>query len=182
MKRGTKSLLWGAHCMLWHPLIVAFCWWKLYGFPWNPKLWLCFFLHDIGYYGRETMDGEGIKGGKWHPLLGAVTIGNILGVKWELFCLLHSRSIAEYYRKIFKPIPGVFDPNRIQISKLCVADKLAVKYTPLCLFNKDELEEYLTNGGPYLDKYDWKAKMAIWSEDFAKDNKDIAYDVSDYLN
>ena len=57
MKIGTKSVLFGAHCFFLHPWFVAAAWWKLYGFPWDPRLWVAFFVHDIGYLGKPNMDG-----------------------------------------------------------------------------------------------------------------------------
>ena len=36
MKIGTKSLLFGAHQFVLHPLFLALAWWKLYGFPPEP--------------------------------------------------------------------------------------------------------------------------------------------------
>jgi hypothetical protein len=68
MTIGTKSILYGAHCFLIHPFIVARAWWRLYGFPWHPLLWLSFFVHDLGYIGKPNMDGPE---GKRHPFLGA---------------------------------------------------------------------------------------------------------------
>lgn len=68
MKVGTKSVLFGAHCFFLHPLFVAWGWWKLYGFPWKPWLWVAFFVHDIGYWGSPNMDGPE---GEEHPWVGA---------------------------------------------------------------------------------------------------------------
>src|SRR5690348_11894818 len=45
---GTKSVICGAHCFFLHPWFVALAWWKLYGFPWDPRLWFAFWLHDLG--------------------------------------------------------------------------------------------------------------------------------------
>lgn len=44
---GTRSILYGAHCWFIHPWFVARAWWKLFGFPVDPRLWLCFWLHDL---------------------------------------------------------------------------------------------------------------------------------------
>jgi hypothetical protein len=68
MKVGTKSVLYGAHCFLIHPIFVAAAWIKLYGFPWDPRLWIAFFVHDLGYWGKPNMDGSE---GETHPELGA---------------------------------------------------------------------------------------------------------------
>jgi hypothetical protein len=37
MTVGTKSVILGVHCILIHPFFVAWGWWKLYGFPWDPR-------------------------------------------------------------------------------------------------------------------------------------------------
>jgi hypothetical protein len=55
MKVGTKSVLFGAHCFLIHPFFVAAAWIKLYGFPWDPRLWIAFFVHDLGYFGKPNI-------------------------------------------------------------------------------------------------------------------------------
>src|SRR3990167_10895950 len=49
---GTKSVLFGAHQFLIHPWFVAWAWWKLYGFPFDPRLWVAFYVHDIGCLGK----------------------------------------------------------------------------------------------------------------------------------
>jgi len=72
MKIGTKSVLFGAHQFLIHPLFVALAWWQLYGFPWDPRLWVAFFVHDLGYLGKPNMDGPE---GESHPWLGARIMG-----------------------------------------------------------------------------------------------------------
>ena len=54
MKIGTRSVLFGAHAFWLHPWFVAAAWWKLYGFPWDPRLWVAFFLHDLGYFGKPA--------------------------------------------------------------------------------------------------------------------------------
>jgi hypothetical protein len=132
---GTKSVLFGAHQFLLHPLFVAAAWWKLYGFPSDPRLWAAFAVHDLGYWGKPNMDGdEGERHpafgaalmGRWfdrdasrsHPLTRAVSAlcdwlwGNApQGRSWYHFTLCHSRFMA---RRLGVPF-----------SRLCVADKLA---------------------------------------------------------
>ena len=49
MRVGTKSVLFGVHALWIHPFFVAWAWWKLFGFPWDLKLWFAFLLHDAGY-------------------------------------------------------------------------------------------------------------------------------------
>lgn len=68
MKLGTKSILFGAHQFLLHPVFVAIAWIKLYGFPYDPRIWIAFFVHDLGYWGKPNIDGPE---GEVHPELGA---------------------------------------------------------------------------------------------------------------
>ena len=142
MKLGTKSVLFGAHQFLIHPWFVAFAWWKLYGFPFDPRLWMSFFLHDLGYIGKPNMDGpEGDR----HPEFAAKVMGFLFGKEWHDFCLYHSR----FYAK----------KNDKQYSKLCVADKLSIAlepwwfYIPRALFS-GEIHEYMSlRGGKNDSKY-----------------------------
>jgi hypothetical protein len=131
MRVGTKSVFFGAHCFFIHPFFVAAAWRKLYGFPWDPRLWAAFFLHDIGYLGRPNMDS--IEG-EQHVLLGGIILGCLFGAKWRDFALCHSRHWAKRLGKAY--------------SRLCVADKLAFVMTPAWLYlpmarASGELAEYM---------------------------------------
>lgn len=117
MKIGTKSVLYGAHAFYLHPWFVALAWWKLYGFPFDPRLWIAFIVHDLGYIGKPNMDGEE---GELHPYWGAMLMGTLFGKKWFDFTLYHSRFLAKKHNANF--------------SKLCVADKLAIALTPSWLY------------------------------------------------
>lgn len=117
MKIGTKSVLFGAHCFFLHPWFVAYAWYKLYGFPFDIRLWCAFFLHDIGYIGKPNMDGDE---GELHPYSGAKIMRFLFGEKWYEFTLYHSRFLAK--------------KNGAQYSRLCVADKLAISLTPEWLY------------------------------------------------
>lgn len=68
MKIGTKSVLFGAHCFALHPFFVAAAWIRLYGFPFDPRIWIAFFVHDLGYLWKPNMDGPE---GETHVELGA---------------------------------------------------------------------------------------------------------------
>ena len=131
MKIGTKSVLFGAHCFILHPWFVAAAWWRLFGFPWDPRLWMSFGLHDLGYWGKPNMDGpEGEKHVEWAANL----MGRWFGPKWRDFCLYHSRFYAKRDGKPF--------------SRLCVADKLAIVLTPTWLYlpmarATGEIREYI---------------------------------------
>ena len=153
MKVGTKSVLFGAHAFWLHPWFVAEAWSRLYGFPWQPWLWVLFFVHDIGYLGKPNMDGEE---GEMHPWTGArilyrlqrlwmwrpwskrhtilsldVPRGNEI---WGNVALYHSRFLAKKYETT---------PSR-----LCIADKLALTLTPWWLYlpmaiATGEIREYM---------------------------------------
>ena len=131
MTVGTKSVLFGAHCFLIHGFFVARGWWTLWGFPWDPRLWTAFFVHDLGYLGCGDMDGSQ---GEEHVQLGAKIMGLLFGDSWAVFTLRHSR----YWAK----------KHGVGVSKLCYADKLAFAITPGWLYlpmacATGELAEYM---------------------------------------
>jgi hypothetical protein len=156
MKIGTKSVLFGAHQFAIHPWFVALAWWKLYGFPWDPRLWVAFVVHDLGYIGKPNMDGPE---GEEHVILGAAIMQRLFGRwekhvdwshvgvmmtngsrlwmgPWAQLALFHSR----YYAK----------KHKMPFSRLCVADKLSFALTPRWLYlplvrATGELDEYLRN-------------------------------------
>lgn len=160
MKIGTKSVIFGAHCFALHPWFVALAWWKLFGFPWDPRLWVAFFVHDLGYFGKPNMDGPE---GETHVELGAKIMsflfdwndfhnwrilpdGTAIG-PWGQFSLFHSR----YYAKL----------NGKSVSKLCFADKLSFCLTPAWLYLPmvnwtGEIHEYLDRAKT-ADSDHWKA-------------------------
>lgn len=173
MTIGTKSVLYGAHCFLLHPFFVAWGWWKLNGFPLDPRLWFAFFLHDVGYVGKPNMDGPE---GESHPELGASIMGRLFGWNWHDFCLYHSR----YYAK----------RNGEPVSKLCYADKLAFALTPAWLYlpmvtATGEIAEYLDNAqtadsGSWTptgyDKTKWHAQLCKYMIDWVEQHKNGACD------
>lgn len=133
MKVGTKSVLFGAHAFWLHPWFVAAAWWKLYGFPWDPRLWVAFFVHDLGYWGKAQMDDEE---GERHPEFGArmMNIFDLGGPHWRDMALYHSRFYARRDGR---------EPSR-----LCVADKLSICLTPFWIYYpmarlSGELQEYM---------------------------------------
>jgi hypothetical protein len=131
LKVGTRSVLFGAHQFILHPLFLAVAWTKLYGFPFDPRLWAAFFLHDVGYIGRENVDGTE---GEAHPALGGQIMEALFGRKWGDFTQYHSRSFSHL--------------NNKQPSRLCAADKLATVLVPKTLYLtlihlSGEVDEYL---------------------------------------
>jgi len=150
LKVGTKSLLFGVHQFLLHPIFVALAWRKFYGeWPTKPHpdywrrsrgerspqwpVWLAFLVHDWGYWGCATIDGED---GKQHPLVGAQILGRLYGEQWGRFCKYHSRSLARL--------------DKVNPSDLCAPDKLAILFYPRWLYlllarASGELLEYMRN-------------------------------------
>lgn len=134
MRTGTKSLLFGVHNIIWHPITVLMAWCYLYKKWPSPKELFCIIIHDWGYWGYEHMDDE--KGQK-HPWWAANLV-------WRMFsdiglfhlCLFHSRHLARMHHA--------------EPSKLCWADKLSTAYDP-CWFYllrarlTGELKEYRAN-------------------------------------
>jgi len=137
MKRGTLSLLIGAHQFIVHPIAVTIAWRKLYGrWPDLSEL-VCIGVHDWGYWGCSDMDGpEGIK----HPELGSDIANKLFGTAYCTLCYYHSRFLAKRDKQ--KP------------SKLCWADKLGTAITPWWLYLpgawlSGELEEYRWQAAQY---------------------------------
>lgn len=173
MKVGTKSVLYGAHCFIIHPWFVALGWWKIYGFPFDPRLWVAFFVHDLGYMGKPNMDGEE---GEQHPYFGAKIMGFLFGKKWYDFTLYHSRFLAK--------------KNSAQYSKLCVADKMSFQLTPRWLYipmvkATGEVYEYMKHSqeGKYVtmtlhteDIKKWYAGVKEYMHKWIEEHKDIKED------
>ena len=131
MRVGTTSVIFGVHAILVHPFFVAYAWSRLFGFPWDPRLWLAFLVHDLGYIGKSNMESSE---GQQHVVLGGRIVGWLCGPEWRDFVLGHSRHWAERVGKKY--------------SKLCLADKLAFVLTPAWLYIpmarlSGELQEYM---------------------------------------
>lgn len=172
MKIGTKSVLYGAHCFFIHPWYVAWAWWKLFGFPWDPRLWIAFFVHDLGYVGKPNMDGPE---GEMHPYWGANLMGVLFGRKWFEFTLYHSRFLAK--------------KEDAKFSRLCVADKLALTLTPEWLYLPmvnwtGEIQEYMKDAAvnsqgqvPLTsDQQKWYRSMQSYMREWVDEHKDLKED------
>ena len=173
MKVGTKSVLFGVHCFALHPFFVAYSWIKLYGFTFDPRVCVAFFVHDLGYFGKPNMDG---KEGETHVDFGAKIMGflfdtypntlkfyiwkinlflYIYKVRLGLFMKLTPKSRLPKYSTKWSDFSMYHSryyakKNNAQFSKLCVADKLSFCYTPKFLYFKmatatGELVEYMRN-------------------------------------
>lgn len=122
MKIGTKSLLFGCHQFLIHPLFTMAAYRKLYGPMKDYRIAVACFVHDWGYWGQPNIDG---MEGKWHPIAGASLCDKwfdcgSLEYPWFHFCIGHS----------------AFTSTRlvIQKSRLYYADKLAFCLEPWWLY------------------------------------------------
>lgn len=172
MKIGTKSVLFGAHCFFLHPWFVLAGWIRLYGFPFDPRIWIAFFVHDLGYIGKPNMDGAE---GERHVEFGA-RIMRIFGQEWSDFSMYHSR----YYAK----------KNNAQPSKLCFADKLSFVCTPRWIYlpmvtATGEINEYLKNAqkadsGHWkptgYDKKIWHKQLCEYMTKWVEEHKDGSQD------
>ena len=119
MNIGTKTLLFGNHQFLLHPLFVGIAWVKLYHKLPNPKEAVCIFIHDWGYWGRPNLDGDE---GERHPLWAATWAGRHLdhhGYFYGNLCLHHSSFLAKKHGK--------------PVSRLCIPDKYGVIMMPIWL-------------------------------------------------
>jgi hypothetical protein len=187
MKIGTRSVLFGAHCFFLHPFFVAWGWYRLYGLRrvrvgqvrrrcniggititvledsttalYDPRLWLAFFLHDIGYMHCPNMDGVE---GKQHPYRGAKLMADAFGFEWYGFMVYHSRSIAR--------------EHRVAPSPLCAADKLAYPLTPRWLYLAQvnltgEIDEYMANANI---KNSSRAAQLFWHATVSDSLRDFA--------
>lgn len=185
MKVGTKSILFGVHCFFIHPWFVAWSWWKLYGFPFDPRLWVAFFVHDLGYWGKPNMDGPE---GELHPYLGARIMQRLFDGKrqghaatgliplavgpWFCFTLYHSRFLAK--KHLMTP------------SRLCVADKLAIYSTWRWLYLiqtnlTGEIHEYMKGTGARTpagerSQWEWLRDVRLYCKAWAIEHKDCKPD------
>lgn len=117
MNVGTKSLLFGVHQIVLHPIFVAMAWRRLYGRWPNWREAICIVVHDWGYWGCPNMDGQE---GQRHPVLGGRIAGCLLGRQWSDFTIAHSRHYA--------------NTRGIEPSPLCWADKLSWAMYPAWLY------------------------------------------------
>lgn len=157
MRVGTKSILFGVHHFILHPLLVWISWKLIYGKNPNIRETICIILHDIGYIFCKTMDGED---GERHPELGGKIANILFGKEFGDLVKFHSRSMALIYGE--------------SVSKLCLPDKLSFLLYPKYLYiflgrMSGEIEEYKErmnlNGTSDSEWYDITCIRAIsWAE------------------
>lgn len=148
MKIGSRSLVFGAHQVIIHPLFVLAAWVKLYGWP-EWRMLIAIVIHDWGYWGSPNMDGPE---GELHPIWAAKWCARRGWRAEALECLKHSRFICKSMDKLggdtlSSILCGDFRFNN-EPSRLCWADKLGTAYMPTGLWVflawlTGELREYM---------------------------------------
>ncbi len=164
MKVGKKSLLFGVHQFIWHPITVLLAWRRLYGKP-SWKELVCIIIHDWGYWFSPNMDGPE---GERHPEFAAELARKWLGKEHFYLCLLHSRHYAR--------------SAGVQPSRLCWADKLSIKYEPWWFYLprawlSGELAEYRQVARnyfptflPHREWFDWvKSRLVKIGQEMSTD-------------
>jgi len=158
MKVGTKSVLFGVHQFIWHPITVFLAWCELYGLP-NWKECICIIVHDWGYWGSPNMDGEE---GAGHAERSALMVAWWFG-------------FSEEYREVLYHSRGAAKKDQASPSKLCWADKLSIKYDPWFLYLprailSGEIKEYRKRADDFgelksdrsnRDWYNWSHERMI---------------------
>ena len=143
MKIGTKSILFGVHQFILHPLMVARAWNIIYHKRPTLHEWCAIITHDLGYWGSPDMDGES---GERHPEYSANwwwnkgKFGRNVGIE----ILGHSRFYA--------------GKNGEGLSRLFKADKLSMALYPrwsyLLLGNlSGEIKEYMDHSNNGNGRY-----------------------------
>lgn len=182
MKIGTKSILFGVHQFIIHPIWLAIGWWKEYGRTkvsigysnknyfdapvftsiLDPRLWIAFFVHDLGYIGKPNIDGVA---GKSHPEIGAAIMRHLFGEPWGRFTLHHSR----YYAS----------KAGFSVSPLAIADKWAIVLEPSWFYLpraklSGELVELMSNarnaGTQFNTGKEWHVAVKQWARNWLAAN------------
>jgi hypothetical protein len=131
MAVGTRCVLFGAQGFWLHIWLLAAAWVRIFGIPWEIRLWVAFAVHDLGYVGKKTLKGRMAKlTSSWAPGL------------WVFFSVLPGADFAACHSRYWA--------NRMNppVSALCIADKLAFVLTPAWLYlpmtrATGELAEYM---------------------------------------
>ena len=138
LKIGTKSILFGVHQFILHPVFVLKAWYILYG-RLNLIEFCAITTHDLGYFGLENMDGEE---GERHPEIAACW--------WDGGLLDHTSFSGQVAQEIIGHSRFYAKKHNTELSKLFYADKLAVALYPVWLYKllgnlSGEIHEYINN-------------------------------------
>lgn len=151
MKIGTKSLLFGVHQVILHPICVTIAWKNLYG-SW-PKWWeaICILVHDWGYWGCSEMDGPE---GEEHPRFGASVA---FWIVWHVATITRrSTGYAAFAREFCEGHSRFYARKHLEgaTSRLMAADKLGTVLLPWWIYlpmarATGELAEYRAESDRY---------------------------------
>ncbi len=145
---GPRSVLFGAHQFIIHPIYVEKAWRKLYKSAPTWRARVAFFLHDLGYLMQWCRSMDKGDDGLLHPEWGARATSWLLDRDrahddyWWKFCAGHSRHYAEL--------------QGIGYSPLMRPDKLATHHYPRWLYGllmwlsgeyKEYIEYWISKGG-----------------------------------
>jgi hypothetical protein len=156
MKTAIRSYLFGMHNPILHSITITIAWIRLFHTLPSFKELLCIIFHDIGYLRQTTIDGDDNK----HPEFGAYLCGALLGKKYYLLCIAHSRDYAKNLN--------------IPLSKLGYTDKASILIYPNWLFN------LIIHFGGEADEYHRTTKTAKWG--FPVEVQKIKNDYEKWLN
>jgi hypothetical protein len=154
MKVGTRSLLYGVHQVIWHPIFVYFSWWWLFGRPSFGEA-IAIVIHDWGYWGKPNMDGPE---GDTHPEWAALFFEKRGRPDLADLCRGHSRFWAK--------------KKGVALSKLCYADKLGNAAMPIWLWSAaamatGEYEDYCTAEKHEVTEEDVRKKgVSVWFREY----------------
>lgn len=165
MKAGTKTLLFGTHNIILHPIFVFIAWLIRYrSLPTLPEF-IAICLHDVGLWGLPNVDG---KEGEQHPAIIADWLFqksfNFKPTSRLSLVLTNAADIILGHSRFYVM------QRQCQLSKLFQADKLASAIYPCWLYIllgtlSGEIDEYMEhakngkyqNSGQFakIDKLTW---------------------------
>jgi len=148
MRRGTLSLLLGAHQVVLHPICVTLAWHRIHEtWPaWDEAI--AILVHDWGYLGCQSMDG---LDGERHPEMGAKIAGKVVGWFGGEERGLQAEALVRGHSRTYARIVGMSP------SKLMAPDKLALCYVPSWIYVPGarltgEMAEYRDNCTAYYER------------------------------
>lgn len=165
MKTGTKSILFGVHQFIWHPITVARAWRFLYRRKPSLDELICIWVHDLGYWGCPNMDGEE---GKRHPARGASIAEKL--VYWRhRYVLRHSNGFSRYqaakaYLRCALHSSSYAKLHNEKVSDLYLPDKVSILCEPGWFYRlrarlSGEGDEFVANspraGRSLFEWYSW---------------------------
>lgn len=143
MKVGTKSVLFGVHQFIIHPLVVALAWKACYR-HWPTRIqWAAIICHDFGYWNSADIDGPE---GTTHPVAGAIMADELayrlcwlawllkpwrwgkLGRAYQA-ALAQNEGFQAYWLSLYHSARYAAQDG-VSVSALCLPDKVSVLFEP----------------------------------------------------